>query len=150
MAVLEFARNVCGLKNANSTEIDSKAKQPVICILPEQDEVEGLGGTMRLGGFDVLVEKNTLAHSLYAGEKVRERFRHRYNVNTDYIETLENNGLVFSGKAPKKKIMQILELPKSKHPFFVASQFHPEFTSRPLKPNPLFFGFLKACAKKSG
>lgn len=148
MAVIEFARNACGLKNSNTTEVDSKTKHPVICILPEQDEIEELGGTMRLGGFNVVVEKNTLAHSLYKSEKVRERFRHRYNVSTEFIELLESKGLVFSGKAPKKRIMQILELPKEKHPFFIASQFHPEFTSRPLKPNPLFLGFYKACVSK--
>ncbi len=146
MAVVEFARNICKLRGANSTEIDEKTRQPVICILPEQDEIEGLGGTMRLGGYDVLVEKGSLAYKLYRGKKARERFRHRFNVNTEYIDLLEKKGLVFSGRAPKKKIMQILELPK--HPFFLATQFHPEFTSRPLKPNPLFLGFVRACTGK--
>lgn len=147
MAVIEFARNACKLKGANTTEVDSSCKNPVICILPEQDEVKGLGGTMRLGGFNIVVKENTIAHSLYKSSKARERFRHRYNVNTNYIEALESAGLVFSGRAPEKRIMQILELPEEKHPFFVASQFHPEFTSRPLNPNPLFLGFYKACLK---
>jgi len=149
MAVIEFARNACGLKGANTTEVEPSCKEPVICILPEQDEVKGLGGTMRLGGFNVALKENTIASSLYGARKVRERFRHRYNVSTKYIQALENAGMVFSGKAPEKQIMQILELPKSAHPFFVASQFHPEFTSRPTKPNPLFLGFYKACLSKA-
>ncbi|MDO8647033.1 MAG: CTP synthase [Candidatus Diapherotrites archaeon] len=150
MAVIEHARNACGLKNANTTEVDAKTPSPVICILPEQDEIEDLGGTMRLGGFDVLISPKTIAHSLYGSLKARERFRHRFNVNTEFIGALEKNGMVFSGKAPKKRIMQILELSKEAHPFFVASQFHPELTSRPLKPNPLFLGFYSACRKKAG
>ncbi len=143
MAVLEFARNLCGIKDANSTEIDPETKNPLICILPEQEEIEGLGGTMRLGGFDMVVKPGTLAHRLYESERVRERFRHRYNVNTKYIETLEKKGLVFSGMAPQKRIMQILEFPNNR--FHLGTQFHPEFTSKPLKPNPLFRGFLEAC-----
>jgi len=146
MAVIEFARNVCGLDGANSTEIDDKAKHPVICILPEQEEIGGLGGTMRLGGFDMAIKPGTLAHKLYGKAKVRERFRHRYNVSTDCIETLESKGMVFSGMAPGKRIMQVLELPGSR--FHVGVQFHPEFTSRPLNPNPLFRGFVEACLKK--
>ncbi len=142
LAVVEFARNVCGL-SANSTEIDPKTQEPVICILPEQEEVKELGGTMRLGGHDVVVREGTKAFNLYGSNKIRERFRHRYNVNTKYIDILESKGLVFSGFAPQKRIMQILELPE--HKFFLASQFHPEFTSRPLTPNPLFKGFIGAC-----
>jgi len=143
MAVLDFARNVCGIKDAASTEIDDKTNEPYICILPEQEEIEGLGGTMRLGGFDMTVRPGTFAHKLYGKEKVRERFRHRYNVNTKCIDVLEKNGMVFSGTAPEKRIMQILELPKNR--FHVGTQFHPEFTSRPLNPNPLFRGFVEAC-----
>ncbi len=146
MAVIEFARNVCGLEGANSTEIDDKAKHPVICILPEQEEIEGLGGTMRLGGFDMAIKEGTFAHKLYGKTKVRERFRHRYNVDTKCIETLESKGMVFSGVAPGKRIMQILEIPGKR--FHVGTQFHPEFTSRPLSPNPLFRGFVEACLKK--
>jgi len=147
MAVIEYARNVCGKKNANSTEIDGKC-DPVICILPEQEEVKGLGGTMRLGGYDVIIKPGTQARELYGKDVVRERFRHRYNVNTECIEMLEKAGLVFSGMAPEKRIMQILELPAEKHPFFFATQYHPEFTSRPLSPSPVFMGFLNACAGK--
>ncbi|MCX6814171.1 MAG: CTP synthase [Candidatus Aenigmarchaeota archaeon] len=146
MAVIEFSRNVCGLKGANSTEIDDETPHPVIFILPEQEEIKGLGGTMRLGGFDLGIEKNTFAHKLYGKNSARERFRHRWNVNPKYIETLEKHGLVFSGRAPEKKIMQILELPGKR--FFVGTQFHPELTSRPINPHPLFRGFLEACLKK--
>lgn len=142
MAVIEFARNVCGLKNANSTEIE-ETSEPVIDLLPEQKRIEGLGGNMRLGGRDVEVKEGTSAYKLYNSKLVRERFRHRYECNPEYIKVLEKNGIIFSGKAPNQPIMQILELPQ--HKFFVGVQFHPEFTSRPLKPHPLFLGFVKAC-----
>jgi len=147
MAVIEYARSLCGKKNANSTEIDGKC-DPVICILPEQEEVSGLGGTMRLGGYDMAIKPGTQARELYGKDVVRERFRHRYNVNTKCIEILEKAGLVFSGMAPEKRIMQILELPSDKHPFFFATQYHPEYTSKPLSPSPIFMGFLNACAGK--
>ncbi len=144
MAVLEFARNVCKIKNANSTEFDAKTTEPVIDILPEQKKIEGLGGNMRLGGRYIDIKKGTKAYALYGNQtKIRERFRHRYECNPKYIKKLEKKGLVFSGKAPKVPIMQILEL--LDHPFFMASQFHPEFTSRPMKPNPLFNNFIKSC-----
>jgi CTP synthase len=145
MAVIEFARNVCGVKGAGSTEIEPDTREPFICVLPEQEEIEGLGGTMRLGGFDMAIRPGTLAHRLYGKAGVRERFRHRYNVNTKCIETLEKHGLVFSGMAPQKRIMQILEYPRNR--FHLGTQFHPEFTSRPLSPNPLFRGFLEACVR---
>jgi CTP synthase len=147
MAIIEFARNVCGIKGANSTEIDPKTREPVIDILPEQKRIEGLGGSMRLGGKDVEIKPNTMAYKMYGKTMVRERFRHRYECNPKYIEILEKNGLVFSGKHPQYPIMQILELPT--HPFFLATQFHPEFTSKPLNPNPLYRGFIKACLKSS-
>lgn len=146
MAVIEFARNVCGLEDANTTEIDDKTKNPVICILPEQEEIKGIGGSMRLGAYDLTVKDGTQAHRLYGKASARERFRHRYNVNTSYIEAIEKGGMRFSGMAPEKRIMQILELPG--HPFFMASQFHPELSSKPLSPNPLFKGFVEACVKK--
>jgi CTP synthase len=149
LAVIEFARNVCGIRDANSTEFLHDAKNPVICILPEQEEIDGLGGTMRLGGHDVIVKKGTRAHSLYASTSIRKRFRHRWNLNTGYIDVLEGKGMVFSGFAPQKRIMQILELPG--HPFFFATQYHPELTSRPLDPEPLFREFVaKSLEKASG
>ncbi|VVB99534.1 CTP synthase [uncultured archaeon] len=147
MAVIEFCRSICGVKNANTEEVKKDSENNVICILPEQEEVEGLGGTLRLGGFDIKVKKGTLAYELYGKkDKVRERFRHRFNVNTKFIDLIEKNGMVFSGMAPQKRIMQILELPG--HPFFVGTQYHAEFTSRPLKPNPVYLGFVKAALKK--
>ena len=113
MAVIEFARNVCGLKGANSTEFDANAPDPVIDILPEQKKIEGLGGNMRLGGRDIKIEPKTIAWDLFGRKSsVRMRFRHRYEVDPRYIETLEKHGMVFSGKAPDQPIMQILELPR--------------------------------------
>ncbi len=146
LASAEFARHECGLKKANSTEIDENTPYPVIDLLPSQKNVYKKGGTMRLGGQDVIIKKGTKAHKLYGSLKVRERFRHRYEFNPEYREKLEKSDLVFSGHDKSGDIMQILELPK--HPFFMASQFHPEFTSRVLKPNPLFLEFVKACARK--
>jgi CTP synthase len=143
MALIEFSRNVLGKKDANTTEIDVKTKAPVICLLPEQKKIEGLGGNNRLGGFDVQLKKGTLAFELYGTEKIRERFRHRYECNPEFIKEFEGKGIVFSGKAPKVEIMQILEYPKNK--FFFGTQFHPELTSRPLKPSPCFKGLIKAC-----
>jgi CTP synthase len=102
---------------------------------------------MRLGGHDLVIKKNTQAYQLYGKTNVRERFRHRYNVNTKFIDMIEKNGLIFSGMAPKKRVMQIAEVPKSR--FHVSVQFHPEFTSKPLEPNPLFKGFIKACVEKT-
>ncbi|MFH1409287.1 MAG: CTP synthase [Nanoarchaeota archaeon] len=143
MAVIEYARNVCGLEDANTTEVEPETKHPVIDILPEQKALESLGGTMRLGGHDVEIKKDTQAWELYGKkETIRERFRHRYECNPDYLDRLKEKGLVFSGKAPKEQIMQILELPG--HPFFIGTQFHPEFTSKPLTSHPLYDGFVKA------
>ncbi len=214
MAVIEFARNVCGLVGAGSSEFDAKTPHPVIDLLPEQKKIEGLGGNMRLGGKDVLVSPNTLAAYLYveqavgkAGDRgqgtgdrgqaspprgqpviraalppirgasktqdsglrtqdtgllsysparipvptlpfhIRERFRHRYEVHPEYIAQLEAAGLVFSGRHPQQPIMQILELPRGGphgHPYFVGGQFHPELTSRPMRPQPMFMGLVAA------
>ena len=147
MAVIEFARNVCGLKDANSTEIDPDCPEPLIDVLPEQKKIEGLGGNMRLGGRDIELKPETLAWRLFGKpDMVRMRFRHRYEVDPRYIEVLESHGLVFSGKAPNQPIMQILELPA--HPFFMGTQAHPCLTSRPLKPQPMFVGMVAAAMKK--
>ena len=147
MAVIEFARNVCGLKEANSTEIDPDCHEPVIDILPEQKKIEGLGGNMRLGGRDIELKKQTLAWKLFGkADSVRMRFRHRYEVDPRYIEQLEAAGLVFSGKAPHQPIMQILEIPS--HPYFCGTQAHPCLTSRPLKPQPMFVGLVAAAMQK--
>jgi CTP synthase len=147
MAVIEFARNVCGLTGANSTEIEPNCKEPVIDYLPEQLKIEGLGGNMRLGGFDIELKPDTFAWQLFAkARSVRMRFRHRYEVSPRYIDSLEKGGLVFSGKAPNQPIMQILEIPS--HPYFVGTQAHPCLTSRPLRPQPMFVGLIAAAIQK--
>ena len=147
MAVIEFARNVCGLEEANSTEIKPDCAEPVIDILPEQKKIEGLGGNMRLGGRDIELKPRTLAWELFGkSDSVRMRFRHRYEVDPRYIELLEKAGLVFSGKAPEQPIMQILEIPS--HPFFMGTQAHPCLTSRPLKPQAMFVGLVAGAIRK--
>lgn len=153
MAVVEYARNVCGITDAASTEFDPEAENPVIDILPEQKKIEGLGGNMRLGGKDMQVKAGTLAAWLFGtGQEtqpfnVRQRFRHRFEVDPKFIETLEAKGLVFSGRHPTHPIMQVLELPAEQHPYFVGGQFHPELTSRPLKPHPMFMGLVAAAIR---
>jgi CTP synthase len=149
LAIVEFARNVCGLKGANSTEMNPKTPYPVIDFLPGQKDYikkSDYGATMRLGGQTVKIKLGTFAQKLYGKNFAVERFRHRYEINPKYVKILEEKGFVFSGMTPDKKIMQIGELPKLK--FFIGSQFHPEFTSRSLNPNPLFKGFIKTCIKK--
>jgi len=151
MAVIEYARNVCGLADADSTELNPDTANPVISILPEQKKIEGLGGNMRLGGQDVEVRPDTLAAELFDGATmIRQRFRHRFEVDPSYIETLEQGGLIFSGKHPVHPIMQILELPRDVHPYFIGSQYHPELTSRPLRPQPMFTGLVKAALERAG
>jgi CTP synthase len=145
MAVIEFARNVCGIADADSSEFDPRCKNPVIDILPEQKKIEGLGGNMRLGGKDIELKAGSLASRLFDNAtRIRLRFRHRYEVDPKYIPTLEKHGMIFSGKHPTQPIMQVLELPQDVHPYFVGTQAHPELTSRPLRPSPLFLGFVKA------
>lgn len=147
MAVVEFARNVCDLPKANSTEIEPDCSEPVIDILPEQKKIEGLGGNMRLGGREIELKPQTMAWKLFGkADSVRMRFRHRYEVDPRYIEVLEKAGMVFSGKAPNQPIMQILEIPS--HPFFMGTQAHPCLTSRPLKPQPMFAGLVAAATQK--
>jgi CTP synthase len=145
MAVIEYARNVCGMPEANSTEFDKNCRQAVIDILPEQKRIEGLGGNMRLGGKEVELRPGTFAAELFGNAgKIRLRFRHRYEVDPQYVPMLEEHGMIFSGKHPTQPIMQILELPRDVHPFFIGTQAHPELTSRPLRPSPLFLGLCKA------
>jgi len=146
LAVVEFARNVCGLKNANSTEIDPGSPYPVIDLMPEQRGIELKGATMRLGAHKIIFDKGTIAGSLYKCEDVYERHRHRFEVNLDFQELLKKNGLCFSGRSTDGKRMETLELP-SKY-FFFASQFHGEFKSRPSKPSPEYYVFVKACLNK--
>jgi CTP synthase len=143
MAVIEFARNVCDMKDADSTEIDNECRYPVINLLPEQKQIEGLGGTMRLGGYDIVIKPGTLAARMF-GPRTRMRFRHRYEVDPRYIPQLEAAGMVFSGKSPRAEIMNVLELRPDLHPFYVGTQAHPELTSRPLSPQPFFLGLVHA------
>ena len=144
MAVVEFARNVVGLEGANSTEIELNCAYPGIDELPDQKEIEGLGGTMRLGGQDVQITEESFAAQLFGATHARERFRHRYEVEPKFIKQLTDAGLIFSGRHPEHEIMQVLELPANIHPYFVAGQFHPELTSRPLRPQPMFMGLVAA------
>lgn len=146
MAVVEYARNVVGLDGAHSTEIDEETPNPVIDILPEQYDVEDMGGTMRLGEKETQIDEDSLAHSLYSARSVSERHRHRFEVNPEYIDVLEENGLVFSGRSNSR--MEILELPQDEHPYFVGTQFHPEFKSRPGKPSPVFVGLVEAALER--
>ncbi len=147
VAVIEYARHILKLKDANSTEFDSLCADPVISELPEQKKIENLGGSMRLGGHEVLLTDASLAAHLYGSTSIRERFRHRFEVEPDYIARLEDAGLIFSGRHPAHPIMQILELPADAHPYFVGSQFHPELTSRPQRPAPLFAGLIAAAIR---
>ncbi len=147
LAVIEYARNVLDLKDAHTTEIDRKTKNPVIDIMPEQKknlEDKNYGATMRLGAYPAIIKKGTVAYGAYKKSKISERHRHRWEVNPEYIARLEKAGLVFSGTSPDGKLMEITELPNSIHPFFVGTQFHPELTSKPIESHPLFFEFIKA------
>jgi CTP synthase len=146
LATIEFARNVCGLKDANSTEINPNAPHPVIDLMPEQRGLETKGATMRLGAHKIKLEKESIAYNLYKSEEVYERHRHRFEVNLDYFETLTKNGLYYSGKSADGRRMETLEIP-TKY-FFFASQFHGEFKSRPGKPSPEYSGFINACLNK--
>jgi len=141
-AVIEFARNVCGLAGANSSEFSPDAPHPVIDLLPEQRAFADKGGTMRLGLYPILLQEGSRASRLYGEGIIRERHRHRYEVNNDYLKTLEKNGLRVSGIWAEKQLVEIVEI--EDHPYFVAGQFHPEFRSRPWDPHPLFAGFVRA------
>jgi CTP synthase len=146
MAVIEYARNVVGLEDAHSSEIDEGTPHPVIDLLPEQYDIENLGGTMRLGDKETVIDEGTVARELYDAESVVERHRHRFEVNPEYIDELEKEGMVFSGRSASGTRMEILELPD--HPYFVGTQFHPEFRSRPGKPSPPFVGLVGAAVRK--
>jgi len=151
LAVIEFARNVAGLKEAHTAEVNPKSPHRVIDIMPEQKKLlsnNDYGGTMRLGSYPAVIKEGTLAMKLYGKKSIDERHRHRYEVNPKYIKKLEEKGVIFSAQSPDKILMEIMELPKSTHPFFIASQFHPEFQSNPFSPHPLFDGLIKAALKK--
>ena len=145
-AVIEYARNVLNLENANSKEFDEHAKYPVIDLMQEQKNVQGYGGTMRLGQYECHLKKGSVAQKAYGKDKISERHRHRYEVNNEYISALEDKGLVFSGMSPDGMLAEIVEIPELD--WFVASQFHPEFKSRPERPHPLFMGLVTTAAKR--
>jgi len=143
LAVIEFARNVCGLEGANSTEMDPNTSHPVIDILPEQKEISDKGGTMRLGAYPAVLKEGSLVYSLYGREEVSERHRHRYEVNPDYHSRISEKGMLFSGVSGDGRLVEFIELPGKR--YFVATQAHPELKSRMEKPAPLFYGFVRAC-----
>lgn len=146
LATVEFARNVLGLKNAHSAEIDPETPYPVIDLLPEQKNIEDLGGTLRLGVYACRLLEDTKAYEAYDQQEIiYERHRHRFEFNNEYREQMEEQGLIFSGQSPDHHLVEIVEL--KDHPWFVASQFHPEFKSRPTRPQPLFKNFVDACMK---
>ncbi|MEM4412923.1 MAG: CTP synthase [Candidatus Caldarchaeum sp.] len=147
LAVVEFARNVLGLAGANSTELDQSTPHPVIDLMPEQRGVKGLGGTMRLGAAAVRIVEGTLAHTLYGAAEIRQRHRHRYEVSQKYWSQLVDQGLVFSGFSPEGDRVEIIEYPRNR--FFLATQFHPEYLSRPNRPEPAFLGFVKVAAERA-
>ncbi|MCQ8891891.1 MAG: CTP synthase [Candidatus Methanosuratincola sp.] len=146
LAVVEYARNVLGLEGANTTEVDPKTPHPVIDLLPEQKQLQMLGGTMRLGSYRILVEPGTMVHRLYNSDVVVERHRHRYEVNPKYWGPLSESGMVFSGWSEDRRRVEFLELPD--HPFFLGTQSHPEFRSRPGRPSMPYLGFVSAAAGK--
>ncbi|SLC87858.1 CTP synthase, PyrG [Mycobacteroides abscessus subsp. abscessus] len=145
LACIEFARNVVGLKDANSTETHPVTQHPIISLMADQDELGDLGGTQRLGLYPCELKEGSLARALYQETSIEERHRHRFEFNNAYREQLAEHGLVFSGLSPDKRLVEVIEL--KDHPYFIASQYHPEFLSRPDAPHPLFAGLIKAALK---
>jgi CTP synthase len=149
LLVIEYARNKAGLAGATTAEINKEAAHPVIDIMPDQKDKmlkDDYGGTMRLGTYPCTLREGTVAYEAYGTAEVSERHRHRYEVNPQYVTQLTEAGLVFSGVSPDRSLMEIAELPREEHPFFLGSQFHPEFLSRPLTPHPLFVAFVQAAS----
>ena len=142
LAIVEYARNVAGLEDAHSIELNPQTPHPVIALLPDQNGVEDIGGTLRLGAYPCVLDKTSKAYSLYGQDEIFERHRHRYEVNNDYRKILEDNGMMLSGLSPDGRVVEMIELPS--HPFFIATQAHPELKSRPNRPHPLFRGFVEA------
>ena len=148
VSIIEYARHVCKLNDAHSIELDPNTTHPVIALMPDQNGVEDLGGTLRLGSYPCVLDKESLAYKVYGAETIHERHRHRYEVNNDYRSILIENGMKLCGLSPDGRIVEMVEIPK--HPWFVATQAHPELKSRPNRPHPLFKGFVKAaCDKKN-
>ena len=148
LAVVEYARNILGYKNANSTEFDSVTDYPMIDIMESQKGIENKGGTMRLGAYPCILKEGSLAKELYKTDEISERHRHRYEYNNKFRKELEENGLIVSGTSSDNNLVEIVEIPKERHPFFIGGQFHPEFKTRPNMPHQLFLGFTKAIYEK--
>lgn len=150
LMIVEYARNVLGLKKANTVEIDEETPHPVVDIMSDQKinlQKNNYGGSMRLGSYKAMIKKGTIAYDSYKSDCVEERHRHRFEINPEYVKKIESEGLIFSGTSPNGLLMEIAELPKGKHPFFLGVQFHPEFQARPLTPHPIFTSFIKASLK---
>ena len=147
LAIVEYARNVAGLKDAHSIELDPGTSHPVIALMPDQEDIEDIGGTLRLGSYPCVLDKTTKAYELYGTDQIAERHRHRYEVNNDYRKILTDHGLTLSGLSPDGRIVEMIEI--KDHPFFIATQAHPELKSRPNRPHPLFRGFVKASIEKN-
>ena len=145
LSIVEFARHVVGLEGAHSIELDPNTAYPVIALMPDQNGVEDIGGTLRLGSFPCVLDKTSKAYELYGEELIHERHRHRYEVNNDFRTVLTSHGMVLSGLSPDGRIVEMVEL--KDHPFFIATQAHPELKSRPNRPHPLFKGFVEAALK---
>ena len=148
---ISYARNVLKFKDANSTEMNPNSPYPVIATMADQVDIiknKNYGGSMRLGAYDCVLAKDSISFGAYKSSKISERHRHRYEVNPKYVVELEKAGLVFSGRSPDGVLMEIAELPKKVHPFYLGTQFHPEFKSRPLVPHSLFLAFVKVCINK--
>ena len=142
LAVIEFARNVCGIEDASSTEFNEVCKNPIIDLMSDQKSIINMGGTLRLGNYECTLKKESVAYKCYGQEHILERHRHRYEFNNQYREILDEKGMVFSGINEQANLVEIIELPNQK--FHVACQFHPESKSRPDRPHPLFDNFIKA------
>lgn len=145
VAIIEYARNVCGFRDAHSVELDPNTTHPVIALMPDQNGVEDIGGTLRLGSYPCILDKTSKAYEVYGAEEIHERHRHRYEVNNDFRSTLTEHGMKLCGTSPDGRIVEMVELPD--HPWYVATQAHPELKSRPNRPHPLFHGFVEAATK---
>jgi CTP synthase len=146
-AVVEFARNVLGLADAHSSEIKEYTPHPVIDLMAEQKSITDMGGTMRLGSYPCELKENSLVREVYGVDSIEERHRHRYEFNEAYREQFEDAGMIATGINPVSNLVEIIEIPE--HPYFVASQFHPEYASTVIAPHPLFIAFVNACVKKA-
>ena len=146
LSIVEFVRNVVGYNDAHSIELDPNTTHPVIALMPDQNGVEDIGGTLRLGSYECHLDAASKAYRLYGNEVIHERHRHRYEVNNDFRAALTGHGMKLSGKSPDGRIIEMIELPK--HPWFIATQAHPELKSRPNRPHPLFAGFIRAALQQ--